>query len=245
MTLMDNATDTVSDAVLSSERLLYSPERSRTFSGVPADHAPAEAIALPLTGEAVTVRSRGDAVNGVWLALTVPTVPNAPVVAVWLYHDGRAVKYLCDIGSIDIRHSLRSPAPDDPLITAQYGALARMAENTDAAEQAQRCREQEHRQEIESLVADAHRYAEDNNLCGEFDRFMEAHGLAPRAYRYSLTVDVTTTVTLDRTACSEDDAESAIDTEALADELGLDPSAVDTWSVSDVSCDGLVPYGDV
>jgi hypothetical protein len=54
----------------------------------------------------------------------------------------------------------------------------------------------------ENATEIAHTYAEENSLCGEFDRAMEEIGLRPRARDYTVVVSVSRTIT----ASSEEDA---------------------------------------
>jgi hypothetical protein len=58
------------------------------------------------------------------------------------------------------------------------------------------------------LVEDAHQTATDRDWCGEFDDFMEDHGLPRREREWEVTVQATVTVTRTVTASSEDDAKS-------------------------------------
>jgi hypothetical protein len=52
----------------------------------------------------------------------------------------------------------------------------------------------------------AHQYADDNSLCGEFDRCMEEVGLEPRNREYEVTVTEERTYTFTMTARDSDDA---------------------------------------
>lgn len=56
-------------------------------------------------------------------------------------------------------------------------------------------RANEARREFEAwkaeLVSDAHTYADEHSLCGEFDRFMEEHGLPTRQRDYNVTISLT------------------------------------------------------
>lgn len=45
-----------------------------------------------------------------------------------------------------------------------------------------------------SLVSDAHEFADENDLCGEFDRFMREHGLSERTRSYEVSWTATITV---------------------------------------------------
>lgn len=48
-----------------------------------------------------------------------------------------------------------------------------------------------------ALVEDAHRWADDNSLCGVFDRFMRDHQMPPRRREFSAPTTVTLTLALD------------------------------------------------
>lgn len=87
---------------------------------------------------------------------------------------------------------------------------------------------------LHSLVADAHEYADNSDLCIEFDRFMEAHDLPARESDYEVEFEVTATITLRTTQSiartgvenyeiDEDDA-----AEALAEALNTSDYAVDS-----------------
>ena len=53
-----------------------------------------------------------------------------------------------------------------------------------------------HSNRIDSLVTDAHEWADDNDLCGKFDEFMESHGLEPRERDFDVTINVALTRTI-------------------------------------------------
>lgn len=64
----------------------------------------------------------------------------------------------------------------------------------------------------EDATETAHRYANNNNLCGEFDRCMEEIGLRPRTRDYTVSMTVTLSVVVPVTADTDDHAaELAID----------------------------------
>lgn len=70
-------------------------------------------------------------------------------------------------------------------------------------EQIQRWREWRDR-----LVEDAHQMANEKDLCGEFDDFMEEHGLPRRMKTFEVTVQFTGTIRFNVKASEEADAES-------------------------------------
>lgn len=64
-----------------------------------------------------------------------------------------------------------------------------------------------------TLVEDAHQWADNNNLCGEFDHFMRDHDLPPRRREFKAPASVTLTVELPVpvTARYGEDASTLID----------------------------------
>ncbi|WAM19196.1 hypothetical protein [Rhodococcus sp. JS3073] len=77
---------------------------------------------------------------------------------------------------------------------------------------------------VEHIAKDAGTWADENNLCSEFDRFMEEHGLPPRSreFRVEALVTITTKVSVPVpvSARSEEVAEDEVDGEVLARALG-------------------------
>lgn len=93
----------------------------------------------------------------------------------------------------------------------------------EAREEGRREAEQRHAEFMDRLVRDAHEYANDNDLCGVFDEFMESHGLPRRTrdYRVEFRVSFTSSTVVE--ASSSDEA-----AELVAD----DPSSyIDRYSV--------------
>ena len=74
-----------------------------------------------------------------------------------------------------------------------------------AREQGRRQAETEAQQRLDALVADAHEWAEEHELCERFDRFCREHGLRER--EYDVTVRVTLSVPVSLTLPSTDDVE--------------------------------------
>lgn len=72
------------------------------------------------------------------------------------------------------------------------GELAGRPTSIDAAE-LERLREanREFLRWRDRLVEDAHAYADENNLCSEFDRFMEEHDLPTRVKEFNVTITLT------------------------------------------------------
>ncbi|PBC35383.1 hypothetical protein CJ179_48185 [Rhodococcus sp. ACS1] len=75
---------------------------------------------------------------------------------------------------------------------------------------------------VEHVARDAGNWADENNLCGEFDRFMEEHGLPPRSREFTVECEVAITakVTVTVSARSGEIAEDEVDREMVARALG-------------------------
>lgn len=89
-----------------------------------------------------------------------------------------------------------------------------------------------HKAELGEIVSDAHEFADDNDLCGEFDRFLEKHDLPSRNGRDQfLTVRVTATVTVSGAGRTEEDAFDSLGREqvfeALRETMTNYPQSVD------------------
>lgn len=74
---------------------------------------------------------------------------------------------------------------------------------------------------LRSLVSDAHEWADENSLCGEFDRFMDEHDLPGREREFEVTVDVTVSarVTVTQRATSADAAREQVSTTEIDEEV--------------------------
>lgn len=66
--------------------------------------------------------------------------------------------------------------------------------------------ESRHATWIESIVEDAHEWADENDLCEKFDEFMEDHGLPTRTRTYTVWATVSARVPVNVEARSYDDA---------------------------------------
>lgn len=79
----------------------------------------------------------------------------------------------------------------------------------------------QHAQWVNQLVEASHRWANENELCGQFDEFMEEQGLPTRNADYVIEVSATIglRLRLTRTARSESDAEDILSSEDVDEEL--------------------------
>lgn len=88
-------------------------------------------------------------------------------------------------------------------------------------------------EELERVARLAHEYADENDLCGVFDDFLEENGLPSRRDRHqSVKVDVSMSVYIDCSGVTEEDAyEDGVDTEevvaAVRRLLDTSPESVD------------------
>lgn len=89
---------------------------------------------------------------------------------------------------------------------------------------------------IESLNDAAIEWADENNLCSQFDRFCEEHGLRGRTEDYEVTVRVTQFVTIHVSDAPRDadrsDLTDLIDSSTVA-EIVRDQCCVEDWEVTD------------
>ncbi|MFF0818627.1 hypothetical protein ACFYVR_26290 [Rhodococcus sp. NPDC003318] len=203
---------------------------------------------FPSDGRFVSVVSGGGMVSG-WLAVDparrADDAADRRVSVAVLPADGAVW-----VSEVTARQVEPSDAPGGDagtwLSTRELGALRSVVsarvELLETRADAQRQRERRESW-LESLVSDAHEWADSNSLCGEFDRFMDEHGLPGRDRDYEVTVDVTVTtrLTITRTASSADSAEGLIDSsdveEELRDRLGSYGQSLD-FDVSDWEIDG-------
>ncbi|RYF59689.1 MAG: hypothetical protein EOO27_08455 [Comamonadaceae bacterium] len=101
-----------------------------------------------------------------------------------------------------------------------------------------------HMEWIESLASDAREWADDNSLCGQFDRFMEEHGLQGRSRDFTVDVSVSLSLSVSLTisATGESDAEERVDRydveEAVRSRFGSSEEfTIDNFTVESASED--------
>lgn len=121
-------------------------------------------------------------------------------------------------------------------LVAERDGLARRVGELSGALDAERLR-------WAAVVADAHVWADENNLCSVFDEFCSEHGLATRSADFEVSVDVRVRVVLCQTARDADAAESEVDDAGASDRVvqaiydlargDLDDAVID-WSVAGV-----------
>ncbi|WP_043650828.1 hypothetical protein [Cellulosimicrobium cellulans] len=174
-----------------------------------------ELVALPVLGE--HVRTAGGT-TGYWIGTLDDEPVPACVLRTVILCDNRIQTFDLNVAYLDARTVVDGRASEGEraamgaLLTTHLAHLATI---------------REHRQWIDTLTADAHEHADDQQWCEQFDDFMDEHGLARRARDYELRVQVTATVYLSRNAVSLDAAIDALDGDTLLAALAADDLAWD------------------
>ena len=102
-----------------------------------------------------------------------------------------------------------SQGPADAYIRAEKAEAdaAYWKAKAEEAEAREKALEIKHKNDMEALVADAHQWADENELCSVFDEFMEEHGLPARLRDWTVKVEVP--ITLEFTVEDMSNAEDA------------------------------------
>lgn len=102
-----------------------------------------------------------------------------------------------------------SQGPADAYIRAEKAEadVAYWKAKAEEAEAREKALEVKHKNDMEALVADAHQWADENELCSAFDEFMEEHGLPARLRDWTVKVEVP--ITLEFTVEDMSNAEDA------------------------------------
>lgn len=168
-------------------------------------------------------------VAGHVIRATPTSAGNLTLVSV---RDGEVVTVEVAAHAADPRYALTTPTTDEraDLVAALIAVHAKV-ETAEAHVKAAARR-------LDSIVEDAHEWADEENLCSKFDRFCEEHNLPAREREWRVSVNVSTTVTVYVTASSEQDARDLVDsgnvTRALRDAyLDGDDWDVDEAEVND------------
>lgn len=195
------------------------------------------AIPLPMCGEAIDTRDRTDrSLSAVYLGVCEPSAVTAHDAA-----DGSVEIFVLREGSVfstwvlpvhlDARYSVTG-SPEE----SQGDLLRALAAQSQHVRREQRQREAQvraHQSTIDTLVSDAHDYADRNSLCEQFDEFMEEHGLPGRTRDFCVRVEVTATLYLARSACSVDEAVDEICRSDVAEALDRDRSSIEFEAFAD------------
>lgn len=181
-----------------------------------AQHPMTTATLLPLGGECITAELPQGTVSGRWLGLVEPRESGASVTAWVLDPVAGALTHTFAPGAVDARTAVTPGCPhaDAALADALVAGLTERARTGES-----------HHAWMETLVADAHEWATEHDLCSTFDEFMEDHGLPGREREYSFDVSVSATATVSITATSRDAAMEAIGVSDVMD--GIDSYSLD------------------
>lgn len=167
-----------------------------------ARHGPGDFIVLPRCGEYVTVGEGEAAVRGHYLGLVWRA---SPALSAWVLADGEVEARI-----------VSSPPPMWEVSSAVDRSAATLAGERVVEALLRTCgRRIDERQEFQTwrdrLVSDALEWADDNDLCGHFDDFMEAHSLPSRISDHEVEVSVTCAVRVVKEARDYDTAEENVD----------------------------------
>lgn len=204
-------------ALIEGGRVLTMVSAARGL-GVFTDYEPgreltgAELVALPVTGECVEVQDGSESVSGQWLGL-VSEGPSVGHVDAFVLCGGSVRQVRAEAPEADARQSVTGPADEGQRVAlSALLAEARSHYQTRARQEAR----------METLVEDAHRFADDSDLCERFDDFMGEHGLPRRSRDFEVRVEVTATLHLTRPGASLDDVIDELSTDEVFDALTRD-----------------------
>lgn len=171
----------------------------------------ADVILLPSLGQPVSItNSMGGLLSGLYLSTRQQSDGSGYLVSVC---DGGTVVR----GRVDDAKSLAAATitTGEPVTGVHLEALTALASEVERFRSATEA----HERFMSQLVADAHEWADDNDLCGVFDRFMTEHGLEGRERDYEVRVTGNFEVYLSRTATSLESACDAVDARDVIDAL--------------------------
>lgn len=148
-------------------------------------------VLLPSAGASVHVAALGEAV---WVGIS--RIESGNLVALLLVGE-RVIERLVNLSGVTVGEGL--PVLDE----RTCGLLSRM--------------HQDHRAWLADLTEDAHAYADDHELCGVFDDFMDRHGLDRRSREYE--AKVTVWLYMSRSGASYDEAFDEITDQDIKDQI--------------------------
>lgn len=169
----------------------------------------AEALEAGVPAGAVVCASLASGPVPGWLVVEEPAAGAQRRCAV-VRLDGRAVAAAGSISEVQVAGD-PVPTPDQmpdwaPALAGAFWAGQRYRAEVESARSALL----DHEARLERIVDAAHDYANDNDLCERFDRFMISQGLRPRSHEYVCEVDVTVRVRIAVSAHSADAAGSEV-----------------------------------
>lgn len=125
------------------------------------------------------------------------------------------------------------------LVACSHGRLPCATCTRQAVLDARLAASREHENWKEQVTDLAHEYANENNLCGTFDDFMDRIGLRRRELDYTVYVEVTMRVEVNVRASSERRAEEEVSEGQVADAIRQKVDYRDfDWSTDGAEVDG-------
>lgn len=165
---------------------------------------------LPVGGQCLAAEPAGRR----WLGIAQESATLEQVVHGWVLDaDGALEKATFTREEIDARTAVAQDCPhsDAPMAAALMGSLASRVRL-----------EEDHQGRMDTLVSEAHQWANDNSLCETFDDFMDEQGLARRERDFQLRVEVCATVYLTCRAATLEDAVEAVDADEVRAGIDFD-----------------------
>ncbi len=181
------------------------------------------AVPLPVMGELVRILAAGEdgpVLCGCWMGYTAHPMASQETATVRVLRGtaviSREVPYAA-LHAGTVVTGVASPETKDAIAAAEC-----LAANL-------RCQRREHADFLARLAEDARQYADDNDLCGRFDDFMEEHGFDRREQEYEVRIDFDP-VYVTVLAASQEGAQDAVDEAAVTEALPSGP--LPEWSGS-------------
>lgn len=184
-----------------STRFYLDPVTGRDLGLLSPIQAPEGAVPMPRPGEVVSI---GEAGTGQWIGLAEPIAGRQATVR--LLNRGEVSTHLVPIA--DLCAGKVVVGQQDDAVTQAVCALSHVYTVSDRSHI-------QYEGWKESLVKDAHDYANDNDLCERFDEFMVEHHLPGRIYEHTVEVEVELTVRLIIDGHNDDDVEGQVDRESV------------------------------
>lgn len=175
---------------------------------------PADGVFVEVRAEVSMLSAAGAGAAAGERVVSVAVVPLSPEAPVW---EGRVRPDQVVIASV------QRPVPLfwDRVAGSLAAAMVASRETATLRERLEGA-QAEHRQWVDAIATSAHAWADENNLCGEFDRFMAEHDLPPRRREFSVECEVTMTTRVSVTveSRSAENAEDDVDREMVARAVG-------------------------
>ncbi len=182
------------------------------------------AVPLPVMGELVRILAAGEdgpVLSGCWMGYSPHPMASQETVTVRVLRGtaviSREVPYAA-LHAGTVVTGVASPETKDAITAAEC-----LAANL-------RCQRREHADFLVRLAEDARQYADDNDLCGRFDDFMEEHGFDRREQEYEVEIEFEPVTLRGVMASSQEAADNSVDDEDVRRALGRS-GALPEWNV--------------